>query len=316
MSKLVTQITLGIDVSKDELVIYRWDNDELSTLDNEATIIAAWLKTFTGPVRMALEPTSTYHLEIVEQAHARGCAVYLVNPRQLVHYRESVNLRHKSDPDDAWLLARYLDREADQLRTFAPQSRKAQALWTLIKRRAVVVETRKRLQQSLKDVQLAHQSLMTQFKLVLARIDQRIKTLLGELGWNADYRRCRSIPGIGPVNAAALVCAFHRGSFAGSNAFIAYLGMDIRRRESGQYKGKRKLTKRGESELRRLLYCAAQPARCHARFDDYYQAQIDKGHAKIAAKMILARKLARIAFTLMTRQQNFNKSEIAHSQAP
>lgn len=194
--------------------------------------------------------------------------------------------------------------------------RKAQALWALIKRRAVVVETRKQLQQSLKDVQLAHQSLMTQFKLVLARIDQRIKTLLGELGWNVDYRRCRSIPGIGPVNVAALVCAFHRGSFAGSNAFIAYLGMDIRRRESGQYKGKRKLTKRGESELRRLLYCAAQPARCHARFDDYYQAQIDKRHAKIAAKVILARKLARIAFTLMTRQQNFNKTEIAHSQAP
>ena len=160
------------------------------------------------------------------------------------------------------------------------------------------------------------QALMTQFNQLLARIDQRIKALVRQLGWMGDYRRCLSIPGIGPVNAAALVCAYNRGAFAGSDAFIAYLGLDVRRRESGRFKGKRKLTKCGESELRRLLYCAAQPARCHQRFDNYYNAQIDKGHSKIAAKIILARKLARIAFTLINRQQSFNNQQLASSQMP
>jgi transposase len=75
------------------------------------------------------------------------------------------------------------------------------------------------------------------------------------------------------------------------------------------FKGKRKLTKRGEPELRRLLYCAAQPARCHKPFEDYYQSQIDKGLPKIAAKVILARKLARIAFALMAKQQSFRQPE-------
>ncbi len=316
MAKAVSEITLGIDVSKDDLVIHRWDSGECVTLSNDRNAIIAWLTDLAGPLRIAIEPTSSYHLEMVDQAHALGHAVYLVNPRQLVHYRESVNLRHKSDPDDAWLLARFLEKEADELRPFAPRSRQAQALWALIKRRAVVVEARKQLQQSLREVKLAHQALMTQFKQLLARIDQRIKALVRQLGWMDDYRRCLSIPGIGPVNAAALVCAYNRGAFAGSDAFIAYLGLDVRRRESGRFKGKRKLTKRGESELRRLLYCAAQPARCHQRFDDYYHAQIDKGHSKIAAKIILARKLARIAFTLMAQQQYFNKGQLAYSQSP
>jgi transposase len=307
VAKRVSKITLGIDVSKDQLVIYRWDTEEHQSLANQAEVIKAWLTAVAGPLRIAIEPTSSYHLEIVEQAHQLGHTVYLVNPRQLAHYRESVNLRHKSDPDDAWLLARFLEKEADELRPFAPRSRAAQALWALIKRRAVVIEARKQLQQSLSEVQLPHQALLTQFKTVIARIDQRIKALVRQLGWMADYRHCLSIPGIGPANAAALVCAYNRGAFASSNAFIAYMGLDIRRRESGRYKGKRKLTKRGESELRRLLYCAAQPARCHPPFDDYYNAQIEKGYAKIAAKVILARKLARIAFALMSKQTNFVK---------
>ena len=74
-----------------------------------------------------------------------------------------------------------------------------------------------------------------------------------------------------------------------------------------RYKGKRKLTKRGEAEVRRLLYCAAQPARCYQPFEAFYQRQLDKGLPKIAAKVILARKLARIAFSLMNKQQLFIK---------
>lgn len=316
MAKAVSQITLGVDVSKQQLVIHCWENEETITIDNNAGSIAAWFKGLSGPLRLAVEPTSSYHLELVDQAHALDHAVYLVNPRQLVHYRESVNLRHKSDPDDAWLLARFLAREADELRRFVPYGRRAQTLWGLLKRRAVVVESRKRLQQSLKEVQLSYRALMTQFRHLITRIDRRIRALLNSLGWDQDYRCCLSIPGIGPVNAAALVCAFQRGSFASSDAFIAYLGLDIRRRESGMFKGKRKLTKRGDPELRRLLFCAAQPARCHPPFEDYYQSQLNKGLPKIAAKVALARKLARIAFTLMTRQQTFSKPQHDYGNAP
>ena len=92
-----------------------------------------------------------------------------------------------------------------------------------------------------------------------------------------------------------------------SDAFVAFMGLDVRMRESGKYRGKRKLTKRGEAELRRLLYCAAQGSRSYHRFEDYYQRQLDKGMSKIAAKVALARKLARIAFALMQNQTMFIK---------
>ncbi len=42
-------------------------------------------------------------------------------------------------------------------------------------------------------------------------------------------------------------------------------------------------------------------------FDQYRQKQLDKGLPKIAANVILARKLARIAFALLRDQTMFRK---------
>ena len=316
VSKLVTEITLGIDVSKAELVICDWNTEDIITLENQPSEIKVWLKSLYGPVRIAIEPTSSYHLEFVEQAHALGFEVYLINPRQLVHYREAVNVRNKTDPQDAWLLARYLANEASSLRPFKPQCAKAKQLWSLLKRRATVVSARTQLKQSFAAIKLGIKALLSEIQRVLDRIDQSILGLIRQLGWWPDYKRCLSMPGIGPLNAAALVTVFHRGAFAGADAFIAFIGLDIRVRESGKFKGKSKLSKRGEAEIRRLLYCATQAARSYRPFDDFYLKQLDKGLTKIATKVTLARKLARIAFALMTKQQSFKKQEIAYSFSP
>ena len=307
MTKRVEKITLGIDIAKLDCAVHVWETDERQELPNQSEAIDDYLQRFQGPVRIALEPTSTYHRLWVERALARGFEVYLVNPRQLAHYRDAVDQRNKTDPDDAWLLARFLSREAPQLRPYQPQDAQAQYLWSLLKRRAKVVEARKQLELSFREIQLPAQALFTQFTRLLKRIDLRIQRAIQALGWNAHYQRCLSIPGIGPLNAAALVAAYHRGAFANGEAFIAFIGLDVRLRESGSYKGKRKLTKRGEAELRRLLYCATQAARAYAPFNAYYQKQIGKGLPKIAAKVTLARKLARIAFSLMQNQQQFAK---------
>jgi transposase len=309
VAKRVEKITLGIDVAKDTGVVHVWETTQTRDVPNQSEAIVAYLKSFQGPVRIAIESTSNYHRRWVELALARGFEVYLINPRQLAHYREVVNQRNKTDPADAWLLARFLAHEAEQLCPCQPQDARAQALWALLKRRAKVVEARKQLQLSFREIQLSAQALFTQFARLLARIDQRIQHAIQSLGWNDDYQRCLTMPGIGPLNAAALVAAYHRGVFVSSDAFVAFIGLDVRMRESGGYKGKRKLTKRGEAEIRRLLYCATQPAASYPPFKAYYQQQIDKGLSKIAAKVILARKLARIAFALMRNQTLFIKTQ-------
>ena len=309
MAARVEKITLGIDVSKNRLDVHHWQANKALSIANDAAAIAKWFKSLSGPAQIALEPTSDYHLEVLEQAHRNGCEVFLVNPRHLAHYRSAVGERNKTDASDAQLLARYLERERDQLRACRPPSPTTQRLWRLIKRRALVVRMRQQLRQSLRTVGLSAKGVDRSLAALIVRIDAQLLRLIEQLGWAAEYRCAHSIPGIGPVNAAALVAAYHRGAFSGADAFIAYLGLDVRRRESGAYRGKSKLSKHGEPELRRLLWCAAQPATCYPPFAAYLKAQLDKGLSKTAAKVVLARKLARIAFAILRDQTSFKTQE-------
>ena len=311
MAKLTQASIFGVDISKEELVVWDWLNERQVKVANDPEAIRDWLRGLARPAQLAVEPTSSYHLKLVEQAHQMGFEVFLVNPRQLSHYRQAVGGRNKTDPDDARLLARFLAHERAQLRPYTPSSREAQQLWSLLKRRAVIVTSQQALRQSLSSIKLTAEGLWSQLAALLRRIDQQMLALIRKLGWWEDYRRCLSIPGVGPLNAAALVSVFHRGAFASADAFVAFIGMDVRLRESGSYKGKRKLTKRGESEVRRLLYCATQPALAYRPFATYHARQLDKGLAKTAAKVVLARKIARIAFALMTKQQSFNRETSA-----
>ncbi|WP_026333060.1 IS110 family transposase, partial [Thioalkalivibrio sp. ALgr5] len=99
--------------------------------------------------------------------------------------------------------------------------------------------------------------------------------------------------------------AFQRGAFRNSDAFVAFLGLDVRIRDSGTKRGQRKLTKQGDPELRRLLYLAAMQAKSTPAWSDYYQRCLDRGLATTQALNALARKLARVAFALMNNQTDY-----------
>ena len=96
------------------------------------------------------------------------------------------------------------------------------------------------------------------------KIDRALLAQAKSLDWETHVRRCQAIPGVDPLTALAIVATYHRGQFRNDDAFIAFMGMDVRIRESGRFRGRRKLTKKGEPELRRLLFNAAMRGRQHS----------------------------------------------------
>jgi transposase len=299
--------TVGVDVARDELVI-SIDGDTPFTLENTPAAIRRWLKGLHGRLRLALESTGVFHLELACQAHARGHAVYVIDGYRLNRYRESVGGRAKTDATDALLLVRYLRNEGADLRPWDPPSRDYRALQRLIHRRATVVRARTAIHQSLRDVpglKTTLQATLRQLDRTTAAIERRIRATLHKAGWQHHAGRCRQIEGIGPVTAAALVMAFARGRFANSDAFIAFLGLDVRIRDSGKKRGQRRLTKQGDGELRRLLYLAAMQAKAKPAWQAFFQRHIERGLTRIQALNALARKLARVAFSLMKHETDY-----------
>jgi transposase len=90
MAQQAMQIIVGVDVCKDRLEIFEQCSERAYAIDNDAAAIAAWLKGMQGRVKLALEPTNRYHLELAEAAYASGHQVYLIDPCRLSHYRAGV----------------------------------------------------------------------------------------------------------------------------------------------------------------------------------------------------------------------------------
>lgn len=307
MASAVQPVHIGVDVSKDELMI-SIDGAQPFALANTKQAISRWLAKLHGPVHIAMEPTNWYHELLAYRAHAKGHQIYLVNARQLNHYRQGIGVRAKTDGQDALVLERYLRHEHQQLPLWQPPSPEQRRLQALLHRRAILVQARTRIQQSLSGLA----ELKTSLKALTRRIDalerlinKRVEQLLCQSNWLGHARRCQSIEGIGPTTAAALVMAYQRGRFKSSDAFIAFLGLDVRVRDSGTMRGQRKLTKQGDPELRRLLFLAAMQAKQKPAWQGFYQRHLRKGLARIQVLNILARKLARVAFAIMRNNSEY-----------
>lgn len=309
MAKRVKERTFGIDVAKRWLDIYDVEDDQAFRIDNDAVSIEAWLSEVSAPARLSVEATNQFHEELIARAHAQGHCVYIVDALRLSRYREAVGGRAKTDQQDAVLLARYLQQEQQQLRRWAPPDPCQTRHWRLLKRRATLVKTTTRLRQSLVDLgtlDAAAEDLLRHCQRLIRRTERELQVLARQLGWNSDVWYGRSIPGIGPVTSLALVAAFHRCDFHSADAFIAFMGLDVRVRDSGTFRGRRKLTKKGEPELRRLLYNAAMAACRQPCWKPYYQSLRDRGFSGTQALVALSRKLARVCYALLKQQTAFD----------
>lgn len=312
MASRVQPTSIGVDVSKAELAIAMTGTAQLITLPNNRAAIRAWLKSLTGPVILAVEATNTFHLLLLAEAHRRHHTLYVVDGYRLSRYRDSVGVRAKNDAKDAQLILRYLLREQDQLRPWTPPPQAYDRLHRLLRRRATLVKAKVAVRQSLTGIPALHadaQQVLAQMETLDRHLQKKMQAIVQHANWRTDVQRCQAIEGIGPLTATALVTAFHRGRFQSSDAFIAFLGLDVRVRDSGAWRGRRKLTKQGDSELRRLLHNAAMAAKRNpiwAAFCQRYQA---RGLKPIQILVILARKLARIAFALMKNQSTYQPAQ-------
>ena len=154
-------------------------------------------------------------------------------------------------------------------------------------------------------------ALRKRFDQVIARIDQRVKELVEA---NPDRKQhvthLRTIYGVGPVVSAALVNTLERVPLKSADAFVAFTGLDPRPDDSGQHRGKRRLSKRGPSELRRLLYVAAMSAKKTNAWKPLFEHYRAKGLSTTAALVILAPRIARTAWSIYTYKTEFDPARL------
>jgi len=292
----------GVDVAKAELMIGHGETETLLRIENTPQAIAAWLAQLPTGSWVAMEASGHYHQMLAHMAHAAGMVVYVLTPQLIKHYGRAVRMRGKTDRLDAQLIARYVLHERSKLRIWEPPSPGADALSRLLVRRQALVNARQMLAQSLSglaELKAPRQALMASFKRMLTQVELLMRTEIARVpAMAALHRRLISIVGIGPIVAAQLVASLTALRFTRADSFIAYTGLDPRPDDSGQRRGRRRLSKRGHGLLRCLLYNAGMAAARSKLFKPTYLQLRARGLQSTEAIVILARKLARIAFAL------------------
>ena len=141
----------------------------------------------------------------------------------------------------------------------------------------------------------------------LAEIDRELGELARE---HPAARRLATIPGVGPITATALVVAISDiGRFRSGRHLAAYLGLVAKQHASGGKARLGTISKRGSTYLRTLL---AHGARALVRVmcmrpeprEDWIGRLLQRRPVNVAV-MAQANKTARIAWALLTKEQDY-----------
>jgi transposase len=217
------------------------------------------------------------------------------------------------------VIARYIDRERDQLHLYIVPSHLQRTLRSLLSQRAGMVRHCVAIKQNLEStaatqnasLKRARQKVLQSLAELVAEIDRELKrAVAADTALEVKRKQLQTITGIGFLNSIALTHRFDRTPFANSDAVVAAYGMDPRPKDSGKQVGKRRLTKQGNPEDRRLIYLAAQSASKTRLFKPLYKSLLERGFATTEAIVILARKLLRIAFAVWTSGKPFDPTKI------
>ncbi len=260
-------VVAGIDVSKDLLDVHvAGESRQFANQRSGYRALGAWLERHRAG-RVVMESTGRYHRAVHQSLHARGLQVVLVNPLRTRRFAEALGQLAKTDPIDAAALAAYgtafldlpatpprsafLDRLADLL-VLRGQHRDAQVSLRLS---AMEVQDPALREEGLSSVDLLARQ--------IDAFDQRIRELItSDPDTDRRYRILTSIPGIGPVSAAALCCWMPELGSIGNRQAAALLGVAPFARESGLQKGSRRI-RGGRRRPRNVLYMAALTAMRH-----------------------------------------------------
>lgn len=260
--------------------------------------------------QICMESTGRYHLGIANRAHSQHIRCVVLDPRKAKKYLSFASDRGKTDIMDARALARLSEKEGDRFRAYAPVPAPIQAARDIESRRRVVVESRVRLEQvvdSTGDPGGHLANIIENLKVVEKSLSEELwRTLNGYV----EYELLKSIPSIGPVSASLLLCALERGEFATSDSLVAFVGLDPTPSDSGKRIGKRRVSSRGDGQLRTALFMAARTASRLPAWRAYYESQLAKGFSATQATVIMARKLVRVAWSVYKSKRPFERKDL------
>lgn len=311
---------IGIDVSRDRLDVALVEaGHERPTWRQQVPRtpagIAKLLRKTPPGVPWVMEPTGRYSQEVALQVRDGKQQVLLAPTKAARHVLQALRPNTaRTDQTDCVGLAHFAMLRP--LRDYPLRSESMDEIDQLVKTRRALAATVSRLRMQQASLPRAARC----FDGPLAALEAQVAELERELARRARVEtelavvaELQRVPGIGPITAMTVASCLATKQFEHPDQFVSYCGLHLVYKDSGQKQARRKLSKHGDGELRRLLYLAAMAnVRClGSPFGEQYQRELAKpGMNKTGALCAVSRKLAKVCWSIHRHQTTYDPARV------
>lgn len=324
---------IGIDVSKSwidvsmMMVIGGVKQDMITKkFDNNSEgfkLLTQWLKSYGVPFNdstlVVIENTGVYHRLIWQYCSEKGLSLHIGNAAGI---KWSLGItRGKDDVTDSQRLCGYCYRHADELKAtpvLDPVIVQLKDLMTARTRLITQISSTKVYLKELKlsnskevqkAIEKAHKAALDGMKRSLDLIEEQINTIVREhRAINKNYRLLISVPGIGHVTSVYIICCTANfASKISGKQLACYAGVVPFAHSSGSsIKGKNKVHKMANKDLKRLLHMGARSiANHHPEFKTYYERKLKEGKHDLAIINAIRNKIVLRAVAVIKKQTKY-----------
>jgi transposase len=314
---------IGIDVGSEELVRSILMNEKTFAVNRyantEQEILALLSSLDASTDHLIVEATGTYNMRLVWLACEAGFKVSVITPSQSKGFiKQVLGETIKNDDRDACNLCVYGQRMQPAVYVpHPPEVQKANQLQRLYSQ--LVVEkgsTTNRLHafsfQPFQDetVKSVLEETLGYYERKIEQVKEQMLDIDQE-GFDTMIKSISTIVGIGEVTATAVVVATNGlGTFENDNQLAKFIGVNPTQEDSGKtVRGSGKIPKKGNRQLRSLLYnCAKSAKRFNPKSKELYDRLRAKGKCHKVAMVAIVRQLIRYIFAIAKSNTKFVKN--------
>lgn len=338
MEKTLKQ-SVGVDISKEKLsicfseisslqkVIVKGTRNFLNTQSGYEAI-SEWVSKFRKPevpLQFLMEATGVYHEQFALYLNKKGQQVSVILPTKAKKYAQSLGLKSKNDKIDSKGLARM---SAEQwLEPWQPLSEYFYKMRTLTREIESIHKVRTMLNNQLHALRYS----MVDNPATVERIENHIQLLVNQtkaiekelekmVKSNPEvyvrFKKIAQVKGLGLLSIATILAETNGFAlFENQRQLVSYAGYDIIEKQSGTKTGATKISKKGNSHIRRILHMPALSTVRYneGRFEYEYNKLIGKGKKKMQAYVAVQRKLLILIYTLWKKNEDYEPKYIKTS---
>ncbi len=264
-----------------------------------------------------MEATGVYFEPLAFRLYDEGYKVVVVLPNRAKKYIQSLGYKSKTDKIDAQALAQM---GAEQnLPLWQPYSKEIYTLRSLTRQNEDLQKERTVLLNRIEAISYAKVKsplILKQLKASLRLVEKQILELKEEIArcikndevLSSKVAKIETIKGLGLMTIATVI-AETNGFFLFKNQrqLVSYAGYDVVENLSGNSRGKSRISKKGNSHIRRALH---MPSLCVVRYNPdtfgrFYERVYQASKVKMKGYVAIQRKLLLLIYTLWKKDQEY-----------